>query len=205
MSLPTPWIALSIALVALHFISRYALLAVGRKAVSRQPDQIHLVPETPEAGDEDGMCVHFANPLEREGFADVGTYSVVELRGVKVRFLVNEAQCVYAALYQHPRAGEWYEIISRYQDGTGITYTIMRDHGLSPEPGNEVVRQPGAGPVDLCRRALAERPQRPLIQVNAGNVTGLFSEIWARSIAWRKSRGITPEEVARAARVRKAA
>lgn len=199
------WIALAIALIALHLFSRWALLAVGRKAVSRQPDRIELVPEPAVPGDEDGICMHFANPLERQGFTDAGTYSVSELRGVKVRFLVNEPECVYAALYQHPRAGEWYEIISRYQDGTGLTYTVMRDHGLSAEPGNDVVRQPGAGPVDLFLRALSERPQRPLVQVNAGNVPTLFQEVWARSIAWRKSRGITPEEVARAARIRKAA
>ena len=62
--------------VALQVLGQMFLASVGRKAVNRQPDQIHLALELASVGDEDGLCVQFANPLMREGFVDAGTFSI---------------------------------------------------------------------------------------------------------------------------------
>lgn len=204
MTVPVLFALLLVAGLALQIIGRMYLSSIGRKAMDKQPDQIHLLSDMAGALDADGLCVQFANPLLREGFADAGTFSVPELPGVKVRFLIHEGERVYAALYQHPKVSEWCEIISRYEDGTGATFTLLASRGLDAEPGNRVVRRPGAGPVDLFHQALRERPAGNLIAVNRSNVGQLFCEVWARSIAWRKSRGISAREVAQVARKRAA-
>lgn len=204
MSVQVVFALLLVAGLALQLVGRMYLASLGRKAMNKQPDRIHLVTDLVTGADEDGLCVQFANPLLREGFVDAGTFSIPELPGVKVRFLVHQGERAYAALYQHPKVKEWCEVISRYEDGTGATFTQLAGSGLDPEPANLVVRRPGTGPVDLFQQALRERPAGALIAVNRSNVGQLFCDAWARSIAWRKSRGISAREVAQVARKRAA-
>ena len=128
----------------------------------------------------------------------MGDYSIQEVPGVLVRFLMDKEKSVFACLYEHPKAGTWMELLSRYQDGTGATFTMMRERGIEHRPQNTVVHAPGAAPGELLDRMLRERPSRPLVELSAEKIVQLFEDAWREQIAWQKNRGgPSAKEVAR--------
>ena len=174
------------------------LKAIGTDALAKQPEAIHLVPLTTSAWKNPGAINRLAEPLLARGFSAAGDYSIPELRGVMVRFLMNGERGVFACLYEHPKAGTWMELVSRYQDGTGATFTMMRDRGIQHRPQNMVVHAPGSAPGELLDRMVRGRPNRALVPLSAEKIVQLFEEAYREQLAWQKSRGgLSVKEVAR--------
>jgi hypothetical protein len=67
------------------------------------------------------------------------------------------------------------------------------------------VNAPTAEPSALLERALAERPQKAMQRVSAGEAIQVFEQGYAHSIAWRKKRGVSAAEVVQVAAQKKAA
>jgi hypothetical protein len=210
MNLPTIIISLVLLILALpilrrviklllaRFIIGAGLKAVGKDAMATQPDAIHLVllPSAPWKNSE--AITRLAQPLLGRGFSATGDYSIPELPGVLVRFLMNAEHSVFACVYEHPKAGTWMELATRYQDGTGATFSMMRDRGIEHRPQNVVVHAPGATPGELLERMLRERPSKPLVQLSAEKIVQLFENAWREQITWQKNKGgLSAKEVAR--------
>ena|SRR5205085_8037887 len=179
-----------IAVLALRFLAKTA----GDKAIAKQPDEIHLAPVS--FGPTPGMAA-IAAQLAARGFAEAGTWSIAELSGVKVQFLLDAPHAVYACVYEHPQAGCWAELVTRYQDQSGATFTTRPPTGLSPRPGDYVEHAPGVALETLCERMLRERPQKPMLTLDAAKLPQLFEAAWAQQIAWKKQHGTSPREMAR--------
>jgi hypothetical protein len=178
-------------------IFRKFLGEVGSRAMEQQPDQIHLT-ERPGHAWTDGAAVEALDaPLAAVGFTDAGTYGIDEMPEVFVRFLVKEDQRVAAAIYEHPKVGAWIDLFSHYQNETGITYTTARPTGLDERPGAKTVNAPGTRSEALYQRLLAERPAGAMEEITAGNVVRRFEDVYAKSTAWRKNKGVSADEVAR--------
>ena len=178
-------------------ICRAGLKWVGHQAMAKQPDGIHLIPCTGHVWTNPGAMQVMGRPLPALGFEDAGVFGIQEMAGVYLRLLVQPEQRVAACLYEHPKIGNWIDFFCHRSDGTSFTYTTARPTGLDQRPGCTTVNAPDCTAEALYQRLLHERPARDWIEMTTANVGQRFQDAYARSTAWRRSRGISAEEVAR--------
>jgi hypothetical protein len=180
--------------VVMWVIGKTGLEAVGKKALSSQPDRITL--DGRPAGSSRPEASNAIESLQKRGFGPAGTYSVREMQGVIVHFLVKPTDAAVAVVYEHPKAGVWCDLQTAYQDGTSFTLTNAKmGGGLDERAGHASVRAPGLPPVILHLRLVRERPQGEMRQISAGEIVKHFTDAYADSMAWRKNRGISAREV----------
>ncbi len=181
--------------ITLALLGRKGQEAVGRRALARQPDRITLLP-TPRLPSIQARSL--LDALKSAGFEDAGGFMVKEMGMLPVHFMVRASDTVTAAVYEHPAAGIWYDLYTHYLDGTSVTFSTARlGGGLDPRPGHPVERLPGLGPADLLKRFLAARSSGPMKPVSLQGVPEAFAAAYTESVAWRKQRGISAEEVER--------
>jgi hypothetical protein len=206
-------LALVVGLALLRRMSAFFLVplvgswmgrAIGQAALGQQPDTIHLEAVDPDAWLDRDAAHELAWEFAEQGFAGAGTNRIVEMQAFRVHLLVHEADRLVAAIYEHPQAGQWFDVVAGYADGTSITFTTARETGLDPRPGHPVVHAPPTSPRALIERLRWERPAGTLRPATIDSVVRDFETAYADSTAWRKGRGISAAEVARVA-VRKAA
>jgi len=179
--------------------------AIGSHAIARQPDQIHLHHQGPSVWADPRAVLPLSGPLLQRGFQDAGVYRVRELPDVTLQLAVKSDESMMAVIYEHAAVGHWVEIACRYRDGGSFTMSSSRPTGLAPRPNHIVVHAPGLDSAALYDRARAERPHRHLESVSTFNVSRMFEQAWAESIAYRKNTGISADEVANVAKNRKVA
>ncbi len=127
----------------------------------------------------------FARPLLARGFQDAGTHRVREMPAI-LRLLVHPGDALSAAIVEHDQAGLRLDLVSRYRNGTSVTFTTSESSGLDSRPGHSVVTAPGASPLALLARARSERPAGPLRPVATETAAGDFEQGYAESMARRK-------------------
>ena len=187
------WIGGAVALgVGARPLSRLVVASafgdqVGATALAQQPDTIHLEPATAEAwrDAENARCV--ASALATLGFETAGTFRVPEIAGVTVELLAHPGESMYAAVYEHEKAG------------TTATFTTLPATGLDDRPDHPIVRAVGADPRSLFEKAQERKPRKPLDPARAASAVAVFEHGYADSIAWRKQQGISRSEVVRVA------
>lgn len=177
---------------------------VGRAALARQPDHIHLVAAGPDAWKRAEAARALAAPLLAQGFADAGVHRIPEMPGVVVQLLAEPREGFLAVLYEHPIAGSWSDVFTRYDDGSSCTFTSSKPTGLEPRPGHLLLHMPGAAPPALLERARKERPAGARLAHEAAGAVAIFEQGYAESMAWRKHRGISTAEVVNVAQNRAA-
>lgn len=173
---------------------------LGGIALARQPDQIHLDPVSADSWSDFETVSDLGRPFTQQGFESAGTFRVEEMPGVIVQLLAHPAQRLYAAIYEHPQAGHWIDVVARYEDGSGATFTTSPPSGLDARPGHLVVNAPGTAPRALLDRVLFERPAGALLPATAATAARDFEDAYGEETAWRKGRGISAAEVANVAR-----
>jgi hypothetical protein len=200
-------------LVALPLVSRIVMWfvahvfgrAIGEHALSQQPDRITMTSAGVNAWKHPATSVTLARALEQNDFESAGVYTVAEMPGLAVQLLAHRAESWLAAVYEHPKAGNWVDIATRFADGTSCTFSSLPPTGLDPRPGHPVVNLPGAAPATLLVRARAERKRGVMVTVTPETASKLFADAYADSIAWRKTRGVGTHEVVKVAEKRRAA
>src|SRR5262245_1663878 len=178
------------ALVALRLLSPVLRLlvagifgkSIGSHALAQQPDTIHLTKTDSSAWKNRAAAGSIGGGLRPCGFQDSGTYAISEMPGVIVRLLANPQDSFYAAIYEHPKVGVWFEVVSRYQDGTSATFTTSKPTGLEPRPGHLMVNITRATPMELYTRACADRPKGALLPASVENAVRDFESGYAESI-----------------------
>ena len=112
---------------------------------------------------------------------------------------VNPDQAAIAVVYEHPVAGAWMDFVSRYDDGTRITFTNTgQGGGLDHQPGHLIERRPGLDPRSLYQEFFEARPERPAIPVRADEFVAVFEKAYADEMDWRNGRGGPTEREIRA-------
>ena len=204
---------LVVALVAITILSPVmrvliAALAgkqIGAAALSRQPDSIHLERRDASIWKNAAGATQLARPLASRGFQDAGTYAVSEMPGLVVQLLADARNNFYAAVYEHPKAGQWLDVFSRFQDDSSFTVTTARPTGLAPRPGHLSLNVPGMTPEQVLDKALAERPRSKWPNpVSTEKAVEVFEKAYESSMAYRKQTGVSRGEVMKVA-TRKAA
>lgn len=106
--------------VLVAVMGKTGLEALGRKAMRGQPDFITPAPGGPPARPEARSALE---SLERRGFRSAGSFVIPEMQNLPVHFLAKEDESSIAVVYEHPKAGVWCDLVSRYVDGSSITVT----------------------------------------------------------------------------------
>lgn len=132
-------------------------------------------------------------PLRQAGFAEVGSFAI-QPGDIVLVALCRCGDSIYGVVYQHPKAGIWLDLITRYQDGTRFTYGTQRDTLLDRAEHN-VMRFHEALPAgELLSRFLVERPSKPMESMSADDFVGHFEQAYADSMNWMMARGGPTEE-----------
>lgn len=166
---------------------------------SLTPARLHLrAMAAPSWADEPAVAAQTA-PLPDLGFALAGTYQAEEIPGLNLQAWVQPETAVTAVVYEHPIAGVWTDVVTRYEDDTRLTYAnILQGQGVDHAPGHSVERFDGIGSRELYERHLADRPDRPKVVPTAEGFVARFEKAYADEMDWRNSRGGTTEEEIRA-------
>jgi hypothetical protein len=194
------WVGALVVVSVLSPLLKFLIAAVagkqiGAQALAQQPDRIRLVRALPSVWRKGDGARHVVEKLMSQGFADAGVHTIVEMPGVVVQLLAHSRDGWYAAIYEHPQAGIWFDLVARFTDGTSVTFSTSHPTALRPRPGHLSVNLPGLEPEAVFERATAQRPRRPCQPVSVADAVGVFEQGYADSMAYRKQVGISTSEV----------
>ena len=194
------WVGALIVFSLLSPLLKYVIAAVagkqiGAKALAQQPDRIQLQKAGPSAWKNAGAPAKAVDAFTSRGFADAGVHTIAEMPGVVVQLLAHPRDGFYAAVYEHPQAGTWFDLVSRFQDGTTVTYSTSRPTALKPRPGHPTINLSGVEPLAVLDKALAQRPRRPLQAATPAEAVSVFEQGYADAMVYRKQEGISTREV----------
>jgi len=179
--------------VTMALLGKKGLEEVGRKALAQQPDRITLGAAQPPTKPQVLVAV---SSLERRGFQRAGSFQVREMKGLMLHLLLKTEDSALAVVYDHPKAGVWADLFSRYADGTSFTVTnAPAGNALDQRPGHPSVKAPGQPPAMLAMRLTRERPAGELRAVTAAEFPRVFEQAYEESMAWRKGKGLSAAEV----------
>src|SRR5262249_17564043 len=131
------------------------------------------------------------------GYVEVGVFDLDIMGGVRLQAWVHPVLGLYSVVYTSPQAGVWSDVVTKYEDGTSLTYSNSPHGGkLKQRPGRENVFFKGLGTDELHRKMVAERPDRPTRRLADDDFAPDFERAYAEEMAWRGSpEGFDPEAV----------
>lgn len=194
-----PYVKRLVAMIFVRTAVNGALEDVGAQAMAKVPDRIVLVHQNLHSWNPGPEVARLADPLFSKGFQEGGLFSIREMPGVTVRFLVKPTECVVAAITMHPRTATWLDLMTYYQNGNSATYSTNTPRGLDQRPGHPTVYLPGATAIALYAKLLTERPKGVFRPVMTEDTAALFERAYAEAISWRKNKGISATEVVKVA------
>jgi hypothetical protein len=199
--LAVAWVLIKIApKLFVRQVARAAFKQVGEKALANVPEQIQLARvATPRWKDEATMQEQ-ALPVVQSGFNDLGTFSVDKMPGVLVRLLFQPQTYVAAHIFEHPKAGSWIELATRYADGGSDFLCTLPDQGIEPPPFARTIRAAKGTPTDcLYQQHLNQRKPSGIKRVSQNEVVHEFEDAYLRYMIWKTNKGLKAEEVAKVA------
>jgi hypothetical protein len=171
--------------------------AMGKDALAKVPEQIQLSRVASPQWKDAAATQQQAAPLVRAGFNDMGTYGVDKIPGVLIRILFQQQTYVAAHITEHPKAGNWIEFATRYNDGGSDFLTTQPDQGITPPPFVRMLRADKSTPSDaLYQQHLQQRKSSGIKPVNPNDVAHEFEDAYMRYMVWKNNKGLKPEEVA---------
>jgi hypothetical protein len=175
---------------------RAALSEVGQRALIRIPTQVSLLKTDSPAWTHGAEVEQQAAPLRKEGLTDLGVYTVNTIPGVLIRMMAHPATYVAAHIYDHPKSGSWTEFVTRYTDGSTHSLSTLPPTGMDHPDWIRKIQADKNTPTDqLYRQFLTQREWHGIKPVAPEDTIREFEENYAKIMAWRQERGITPKEV----------
>ena len=195
-----------VVLIAITIASRLILREVGRKALAKVPTTAKLIKTEAPNWQNRVLIDNQTSPLKFRGFEDVGSFQVASMPGVLLKILFHQATNVAAHVYEHPKAGSWTEIATRYTDGRSATISDLPDTGVAPPPWVKTSRVVRGTPTDqMFAQHTNERDKNGIKTLAPADTVREFEEGYARFMQWKQGTGISAEEVARVAKKRQQA
>jgi hypothetical protein len=190
----------TVAHLMMRRAGRQALVEVGKRAVTKLPEFIRLTRLESPAWTNEELVRQQAEPLVRCGFQDAGVYRVDKMPGVLIRMLCEPQTGVAAHIYDHPRAGSWIEMVTRYHDGSTHAVTTLPPTGMRHPEWFRKIQADKATPTNkIYERFLPMRQQQGIKTIATSDVVSEFEEEYRKLALWRQEAGISPQEVAHVA------
>ena len=187
-------------------VGKKALAEVGKRAMLKLPDSVCLSRVESPTWTNGELVGEQSEPLLRSGFQDAGVYRVDRMPGVFVRILCEPRAGVVAYVYDHPHAGSWTEMVTRYRDGSTNCVTTMSPTGMRHPHWFRKIHADKTMPTNrIYERFLPLRQQQGITPVAPGDTsvsesdTHEFEATYRKLAAWRLEAGISPKEVAHVA------
>lgn len=189
-----------VAATLMRKAGRAALSEVGKRALTRVPQQVSLLKtESPDWTRADEIEQQAA-PLRSEGFKDLGAYGVSTIPGVFIRMMAHPQTYVAAHIYDHSGSGAWTEFVTRYNDGSTHSLSTLPTTGMDHPDWFRKIQADKNTPNDqLYRQFLRQRERHGIKPVAPEATIREYEECYAKLMVWRQERGITPKEVAHVA------
>jgi hypothetical protein len=179
---------------------RAALSEVGKRALARVPQRVSLAKTEFPKWTNESAVEQQAAPLRKEGFTDLGVYTVSTIPGVMIRMMAQPQTYVAAHIYDHPKSGSWTEFVTRYNDGSSHSLSTLPPTGMDRPDWFRKIQADKNTPTDqLYRQFLTQRERHGIKPVAPEDTIRRFEENYAKLAEWRQQRGITPQEVANVA------
>ena len=201
--IPLIWL---IVVITVIIGSRVFLKEVGRKALAKVPQTAKLIKTDAPNWQNRALIDNQTSPLKFRGFEDVGSYQVASMPGVLLKILFHQATNVAAHVYEHPKAGTWTEMATRYTDGRSVTISDLPDTGVAAPPWVKTLRVLRGTPTDqMFAQHTNERDKSGIKSLAPADTVREFEDGYARYMQWKQGTGISAEEVARVAKKRQQA
>jgi len=168
------------------FMVLFAVKKLVESVGQGPPATIRLVGVSGARWDDD-RARRLAEPLPGLGYREIGFFDVTPLEGWRIQAWVHGERGTNAVVYQQPELGVWADVLTRFEDGTSLTYTDSPRAGkLRQRPGYENVSFPGQGTAELDAKMLADRPPRPTRRLTPADFPGDFERAYADEMRWRQ-------------------
>lgn len=118
------------------------------------------------------------------GFVNAGSYRVRELPGMTLGMYAHRDENAYAVLNDHPRAGFWADLVTRYEDGRVAVFSTLEPMTANAHEGSAVVSEPHHSLADLWTRMLAERPQGTMMVCDPFRAAPDYEHGYAAAVRW---------------------
>jgi hypothetical protein len=158
------------------------------QVMDEPPDHIYLLRVAEPNWRQDEARRLAETQLAAAGFAEAGVYVVREMPELTLGLHAHAAEKAYAILYDHPRAGFWSELVTRFEDGSLTTFTTLEPAEVDVPDGSLYVSEPKLPLSLLWRRMLTERPRKPMLECTRARAAQDFEKGYAESIAFHKRR-----------------
>ncbi len=190
---------IAVAIFAFRRKLKNAMAGLSDLKYSVVPRRLHLVPVDHIEWKDPERARAETSQLTALGFQPAGSYNVEEMDFLRIEAFARPGDYLYAAVYEHDKAGIWTDLVCRYQDDTSLTVTNNREGSeMDQRPGHGNIYDPGASVEKIYQRILQERPNRAMLPVSAAEFKPVFEKAYADSMDWRNSRGGATEDEIRA-------
>ncbi len=117
----------------------------------------------PEGSWNNERVAELSSGLEQRGFATAGDFLATPFPvPLKLRLLAHPALGMQAAIYEHPAAGVWLDLVTRYGDGRVVCDSSCRDHLMDSMPQKSIRFHEGADTSTVYEAHVAQTSRRPL-------------------------------------------
>jgi len=181
------------------FLALVFAKSIGAQALARVPATVQLTRTGDGAWSNADAARRMWEPLLTAGFADAGTYTVNEMPGVVMRLLASSTDSILAIAYEHPRAGHWLELVTRYADGRRCSATSLVTAPMTAPEFVTTLRVGNAPPLRLLETMRRQRPEGTMLPVTTADVTRMFEEGYAESMKWHREHGVGRRDVVKVA------
>jgi hypothetical protein len=150
------------------------------------PARITLQPAS-ELGWQDTTGIELScGELRELGFETRGIYEVPELDGTRIAAFSHVGEGMVAAVYEHPAAGRWVDVVTPYPDGTSFTASNARMGTLlARHPGRPAHDDPRLAVADLVELVRRERPRGAGDAWSEAEWPSRFEAAYAMDMEWR--------------------
>lgn len=171
-------------------------LAAMKYAGNSTPARITLYRSDEEWHHADDIA-KLKGSIEAIGFVPVDKYEVEEMADVQLSAFYHPGQSASAVIYDHPIAGCWFDLVTKYPDSTSATVSTAKTPTLIEIPGDLTIKNPAFGVREAWDTLLAQRKPGPFVAIDSDNFVAVFEASYARFMDHVLAKGEIDEKFVR--------
>jgi hypothetical protein len=189
-----------LAVLMLRRARRQSQEHVARRRLPKLADSVRLSRVESPAWSDETLVRQFGDPLLLSGFQDIGAYRVDQTPGMLIRIMFQSQAQVSVHIFDHPSAGNWIEMATRYEDGsTDVATTLAPTGAKSPDWFRRIPTEQGTPTRQVYESYLTQRKQQGIEMLSAAEVVREFEKAYHNLALWRQQGGLVRVESGTAA------